>query len=337
MVRVPKLTRAEVAQAARNPLLFIAERWTPSPRTVRRAAMSAVVMAVVIVVTGGAVRLTGSGLGCPTWPKCTDESLTATSAMGFHGAIEFGNRMLTYVLCAAVGWAIIAARSAKPWRRSVTRLGWAQFWVVMGNAVLGGIVVLVGLNPYTVAAHFLLSTALLTVAVVTWQRVREGDAEPRPLVGKAVSQLTWLLAAAAGLLIAVGTVVTGAGRHAGDSSDVHRIPLDWKMIAQLHADLAWVVVALTVALWFVLKAVDAPVGPMHRTRDLFLVLMSQGVIGYVQYFTDTPEILVGLHMLGSCLVWIAVVRVMLSLRERPGATAPVPAPAAQTPEPAAAG
>ncbi|MFD4857559.1 COX15/CtaA family protein [Streptomyces atratus] len=337
MVRVPKLTRAEVAQAARNPLLYIAERWTPSPRTVRRAAMSAVVMAVLIVVTGGAVRLTGSGLGCPTWPKCTDESLTTTSAMGFHGAIEFGNRMLTYVLCAAVGWAIIAARSAKPWRHSLTRLGWAQFWVVMGNAVLGGIVVLVGLNPYTVAAHFLLSTALLTVAMVTWQRVREGDAAPRPLVGKAVSQLTWLLVVVAGLLIAVGTVVTGAGRHAGDSSDVHRIPIDWKMITQLHADLAWAVVALTVALWFVLKAVDAPVGPLHRARDLFLVLLGQGVIGYVQYFTDTPEILVGLHMLGSCLVWIAVVRVLLSLRERPVAVAAVPGPAAEQPEPAAAG
>ncbi|MEE1745795.1 MULTISPECIES: COX15/CtaA family protein [unclassified Streptomyces] len=337
MVRVPKLTRAEVAQAVRNPLLYIAERWTPSPRTVRRAALSAVVMAVLIVVTGGAVRLTGSGLGCPTWPKCTDESLTATSEMGFHGVIEFGNRMLTYVLCAAVGWAIIAARSAKPWRHSLTRLGWVQFWVVMGNAVLGGIVVLVGLNPYTVAAHFLLSTALLTVAMVTWQRTREGDEAPRPLVGKAVSQLTWLLTVAAGLLIAVGTVVTGAGRHAGDSSDVHRIPIDWKMIAQLHADLAWVVVALTVALWFVLKAVDAPVGPLHRARDLFLVLMAQGVIGYVQYFTDTPEILVGLHMLGSCMVWIAVVRVLLSLRERPVAVAPVPGPAAGRPEPAAAG
>ncbi|SED93765.1 cytochrome c oxidase assembly protein subunit 15 [Streptomyces sp. 2131.1] len=337
MVRVPKLTRAEVAQALRNPLLYIAERWTPQPRTVRRAAMSAVVMAVVIVVTGGAVRLTGSGLGCPTWPKCTDESLTATSAMGFHGAIEFGNRMLTYVLCAAVGWAIIAARSAKPWRRSVTLLGWVQFWIVMGNAVLGGIVVLVGLNPYTVAAHFLLSTALLTVALTTWQRTREGDEAPRPLVGKAVAQLAWLLAVAAGLLIAVGTVVTGAGRHAGDSSDVHRIPIDWKTVAQLHADLAWVVVALTVALWFVLKAVDAPVGPLHRTRELFLILMAQGVIGYVQYFTDTPEILVGLHMLGSCLVWIGVVRVMLSLRERPVAVARVPEPVVEQAEPAAAG
>ncbi|MFJ3085781.1 MULTISPECIES: heme A synthase [unclassified Streptomyces] len=337
MVRVPKLTRAEVAQALRNPLLYIAERWTPQPRTVRRAAMSAVVMAVVIVVTGGAVRLTGSGLGCPTWPKCTDESLTATSAMGFHGAIEFGNRMLTYVLCAAVGWAIIAARSAKPWRRSVTLLGWVQFWIVMGNAVLGGIVVLVGLNPYTVAAHFLLSTALLTVALTTWQRTREGDEAPRPLVGKAVAQLAWLLAVAAGLLIAVGTVVTGAGRHAGDSSDVHRIPIDWKTVAQLHADLAWVVVALTVALWFVLKAVDAPVGPLHRTRELFLILLGQGVIGYVQYFTDTPEILVGVHMFGSCLVWIGVVRVMLSLRERPVAVARVPEPAAGQAEPAAAG
>ncbi|MFH8475591.1 heme A synthase [Streptomyces sp. NPDC018000] len=337
MVRVPKLTRAEIAQAARNPLSFIADRWTPSPRTVRRAAMSAVVMAVLIVVTGGAVRLTGSGLGCPTWPKCTEESLTATREMGIHGAIEFGNRMLTYVLCAAVGWAIIAARSAKPWRRSLTRLGWAQFWVVMGNAVLGGIVVLVGLNPYTVAAHFLLTTALLTVALVTWQRVREGDVAPRPLVGKAVSQLAWLLAVAAGLLITVGTVVTGAGRHAGDSSDVPRIPVDWKLVSQLHADLAWVVVALAVALWFVLKAVDAPVGPLHRARDLFLVLMGQGVIGYVQYFTNTPEILVGLHMLGSCLVWIAVVRVLLSLRERPVAVAAVPGPAAEQPEPAAAG
>ncbi|MEU4349809.1 COX15/CtaA family protein [Streptomyces sp. NPDC023838] len=325
MGAMPNVTRADVAQAVRNPLAFIAERWTPSPRTVQRAALAAVVMAVVIVVTGGAVRLTGSGLGCPTWPKCTDQSLTPTGEMNFHSAVEFGNRMLTYVLCAAVGWAIIAARAASPWRRGVTRLGWAQFWIVMGNAVLGGIVVLVGLNPYTVAAHFLLSTALLTVAMVTWQRTREGDCEPRPLVGKAVAQLTWLLVVAAGALVAVGTVVTGAGRHAGDSSDVERIPLNWTMISQLHADLAWVVVALTVALWFVLKAVDAPAGPRDRARDLFLVLMGQGVVGYIQYFTKTPEALVALHMFGSCLVWIAVVRVLLSLRERPELAVPVPA------------
>ncbi|MGV9985181.1 COX15/CtaA family protein [Streptomyces olivaceus] len=317
MVGVPNVTRADAGAAVRNPLAFIAARWTPHPRTVQRAAFVALAMAVVIVVTGGAVRLTGSGLGCPTWPKCTDDSLTSTSEMGLHGVIEFGNRMLTYVLCAAVGWAIIAARSQKPYRRSLTLLGWTQFWVVMGNAVLGGVVVLVGLNPYTVAAHFLLSTALIAVATVMWQRTREGDSAPRPLVGKAVQQLMWVLTAVSVLLIAVGTVVTGAGPHAGDSSDVPRMPVDWEMVSKAHAVLAWIVVTLTFALWFVLKAVDAPKGPSARTRDLFLVLLAQGAVGYIQYFTDLPEVLVGLHMLGSCLVWIAVLRVLLALRERP--------------------
>ncbi|MFI9343472.1 heme A synthase [Streptomyces sp. NPDC052773] len=322
MVRVPKLTRADARAALRNPLAFIAARWTPDPRTVQRAALAALVMSVVIVVTGGAVRLTGSGLGCPTWPKCTDDSLTATSEMGVHGVIEFGNRMLTYVLCAAVGWAIIAARSEKPYRRSLTRLGWAQFWIVMSNAVLGGIVVLVGLNPYTVAAHFLLSSALIAVATVMWQRTREGDGEPRPLAGKSVQQLVWALVAVTVLLIAVGTVVTGAGPHAGDSSEVERMPLNWEDVSRLHAVLAWITVTLTFALWFVLKAVDAPKGPLDRTRDLFVVLLAQGVIGYVQYFTELPEVLVGAHMFGSCLVWIATLRVLLALRERTETTVP---------------
>jgi cytochrome c oxidase assembly protein subunit 15 len=324
-VHVPKVTRDDLVEAARNPLAYIADRWTPTTRIVQRAAMAALVMMVVIVVTGGAVRLTGSGLGCPTWPKCTDDSLTATREMGLHGVIEFGNRMLTYVLCAAVGWAIIAARSQKPWRRSLTRLGWAQFWLVMGNAVLGGIVVLVGLNPYTVAAHFLLSTALIAVATVMWQRSREGDAPPKPLVGKAVQQLVWVMVVVTGLLIAVGTVVTGAGPHAGDSSDVPRMDVNWEAVTKVHAVLAWVVVSLTFALWFVLKAVDAPRGPLNRTRDLFLILMAQGAVGYVQYFTDLPEVLVGAHMLGSCLVWIATLRVLLALRERPELPVPVPA------------
>ncbi|MGW3102238.1 COX15/CtaA family protein [Streptomyces sp. NPDC001100] len=326
---VPNLTHADAVAAVRNPLAFIAARWTPDPRTVQRAALAALVMSVVIVVTGGAVRLTGSGLGCPTWPKCTDDSLTTTSAMGFHGAIEFGNRMLTYVLCAAVGWAIIAARSEKPYRRALTRLGWAQFWIVMSNAVLGGIVVLVGLNPYTVAAHFLLSSALIAVATLMWQRSREGDGEPEALVGKAVQQLVWFLVTASVLLIAVGTVVTGAGPHAGDSKEVERIPIDWETVAKLHAVLAWIVVTLTFALWFVLKAVDAPKGPLDRTRELFLILLSQGVVGYVQYFTNLPEALVAVHMLGSCLVWIGVLRVLLSLRERPAVVADLPGPSVE--------
>ncbi|MDO0932168.1 COX15/CtaA family protein [Streptomyces sp. DG2A-72] len=330
---MPNVTPADAVAAVRNPLAFIAARWTPNPRTVQRAALAALVMSVVIVVTGGAVRLTGSGLGCPTWPKCTADSLTTTSEMGLHGVIEFGNRMLTYALCAAVGWAIIAARSEKPYRRSLTRLGWAQFWVVMGNAVLGGIVVLVGLNPYTVAAHFLLSSALIAIATVMWQRTREGDGVPRPLVGKVVQQLVWVLVGVTVLLIAVGTVVTGTGPHAGDSSDVPRMHLPmgmgWEDVSKVHAVLAWIVVTLTFALWFVLKAVDAPKGPLHRTRELFVVLLSQGVLGYVQYFTNLPEILVGAHMFGSCLVWIGTLRVLLALRERPEGVVDVPGPAAE--------
>ncbi|MFI7353202.1 heme A synthase [Streptomyces avidinii] len=307
-----------------NPLAHIASRWTPSPRTLQRAALAALVMSVVIVVTGGAVRLTGSGLGCDTWPKCTDDSLIVTQEQGFHGAIEFGNRMLTYVLSAAVGWAIITARSAEPWRHSLTKLGWVQFVIVMANAVLGGITVLTGLNPYSVAGHFLLATALITVTTVTWQRTREGDGAPRPRVPGPVRKLSWALLATTLVLIAAGTVVTGSGPHAGDSSEIRRMPFDWDTTAHVHAVAAWLVCALAVAMWLVLRVVDAPADTRARARDLLVVLLAQGAIGYVQYATQVPEALVAAHMLGSCLVWIAVLRVALSLRERPAEQAEVP-------------
>ncbi|MFD8592579.1 heme A synthase [Streptomyces sp. NPDC059637] len=300
-----------------NPLELIARRWQPSARFVRGAALATVVMAVLIVVTGGAVRLTESGLGCPTWPRCTADSLAPTAEMGVHGVIEFGNRLLTYVLCAFVGLAIVAARSRAPWRHSLTRLGWYQFWLIAANGIVGGITVLTGLNPYIVSAHFLLSTALLTVATVMWHRSREGDGPARGLAPRPVRQLAWLLVGATGVLTVLGTVVTGAGPHAGDANRVHRIPLDWEKITQLHVDFVFLVLGLSVALWFVLRAVGAPAAPRARTRDLLVVLVAQGAIGYVQYFTGLPELVVGAHMLGSCLVWIAVLRVALSLREHP--------------------
>ncbi|MFV2117695.1 COX15/CtaA family protein, partial [Streptomyces sp. Act-28] len=308
-----------------TPLAFIAQRWTPSPRVLRRAAHAAGVMTVVIIVTGGAVRLTGSGLGCDTWPKCTDESLFATPEQGVHGAIEFGNRMLTYVLSAAVGWAIVAARSTKPWRRGLTRLGWLQFWIVASNAVLGGITVWMGLNPWTVAGHFIAANALLTVAVVTWVRAGEGDAAPRPRVPGPVRRLGWALVLVSGVLIVAGTGVTGSGKHAGDSSDVPRMPFDYTTAAHVHAAFAWIVCAGAVAMFFVLRVVDAPDDARARARDLLVVLLLQGGIGYVQYFTGVPEVLVGAHMLGSALLWIAVLRLALSLRERPLDAARAPA------------
>ncbi|MGW8764459.1 COX15/CtaA family protein [Streptomyces sp. NPDC055815] len=308
-----------------TPLALIAQRWTPSPRTLRRAALAAVVMSVLIIVTGGAVRLTGSGLGCDTWPKCTDDSLIVTPEQGYRGAIEFGNRMLTYVLSAAVGWAIIAARSTKPWRRGLTRLGWAQFWIVMSNAVIGGITVWMGLNPWTVAGHFLAANSLLTVAVITWHRTGEGDTAPRPRVPRPVRKLSWAITLVSALLIVLGTTVTGAGKHAGDSSDVPRMPWDWTNAAHVHAIAAWVVCALALAMWLVLRVVDAPDDTRARARDLLIVLLAQGGIGYVQYFTGVPELLVAAHMLGSSLMWIAVLRLALSLRERPLPTPEIPA------------
>ncbi|MEV7564377.1 COX15/CtaA family protein [Streptomyces tanashiensis] len=310
-----------------TPLASIAQRWTPSPRTLRRAALSAVVMSVLIIVTGGAVRLTGSGLGCDTWPKCTDDSLIVTPEQGYRGAIEFGNRMLTYVLSAAVGWAIIAARSTKPWRRGLTRLGWAQFWIVMSNAVIGGITVWMGLNPWTVAGHFIAANSLLTVAVITWHRTGEGDTAPRPRVPRPVRKLSWAITIVSALLIVLGTTVTGAGKHAGDSSDVPRMPWDWTDAAHVHAIAAWVVCALALAMWLVLRVVDAPDDTRARARDLLIVLLAQGAIGYVQYFTGVPELLVAAHMLGSSLMWIAVLRLALSLRERPATAPEIPAQA----------
>ncbi|MEU5217774.1 COX15/CtaA family protein [Streptomyces sp. NPDC020807] len=310
-----------------TPLASLAKRWTPSPRTLRRAALSAVVMSVLIIVTGGAVRLTGSGLGCDTWPKCTDDSLIVTPEQGYRGLIEFGNRMLTYVLSAAVGWAIVAARCTKPWRRNLTRWAWAQFWIVMSNAVIGGITVWMGLNPWTVAGHFIAANALLTVAVITWHRAGEGDTAPRPRVPGPVRKLSWAITLASALLIVLGTTVTGAGKHAGDSSDVPRMPWDWTDAAHVHAIAAWLVCALAVAMWLVLRVVDAPDDTRARARDLLVVLLAQGGIGYVQYFTGVPELLVAAHMLGSSLMWIAVLRLALSLRERPVPTAEIPAQA----------
>ncbi|MBO8188311.1 COX15/CtaA family protein [Streptomyces sp. DW4-2] len=308
---VPKLL-----ELVRNPIAYIAARWTPSPRTVERAALLSLLMSIVIVVTGGAVRLTGSGLGCDTWPKCSADSLTATSAMGFHGAIEFGNRMMTWVVSAAVGWTIIVVRAAKPARRGLSRLAWSQFWVVMSNGVVGGITVWVKLNPFVVAGHFLAATALLTVTTLTWLRAREGDDPPRPLVGKPVKKLSWVLTFFAACLIVAGTVVTGAGPHAGDSSKVDRMPVSVQLATQTHAAFAWIVVALAVVLYAGLRVMDAPMGPRRTARNLILVLLGQGVLGYVQYVTDLPELLVGLHLLGSTLVWIGVLRVLLSTRER---------------------
>jgi heme a synthase len=332
---MPNVTRADVAEAARNPLAFLAARWTPTASLVRYAALAAVAMSALIVVTGGAVRLTSSGLGCPTWPECSSHSLAATPAMGIHAAIEFSNRVLTDVLCVVVGVTIIVVRCAKPRRRSVTRLAWSQFWLVVANAVVGGITVLVKLNPWTVAGHLLLAMVFVTVTTMTWLRLREGDLPARPRVPLPVRRLTWAMVVTTALLIVAGTVATGSGPHAGDSSDVPRMPFRWADTVWVHGGLACVVIAMSLALCVALRLADAPGDTRVLARNFLLVLLAQGLIGLVQSLTGVPEVIVGVHMLGICAVWIGAVRVVVSLRERP-AQAPGTTPAdAERPLPAA--
>ena len=323
-----------------NPWKLVASRYQSNDATVRRAALSSVVASVIIVVAGGAVRLTSSGLGCPTWPECTASSLTPTPAMGIHGVIEFSNRMLIYLLCAAVGWVIIAASLQRDRRPELVRLGWTQFGLVVAEAVLGGLSVLTKLNPFMVAAHFLLAMVFIVVTIRTWERAREGDREPRPLVPSAIRSLGYALVGATAALLVVGTAVTGTGPHSGDTGVAARMPFDWDRTAQLHADLVFLVCGLTVALLFAIKAVGGPRAAFRRTAELAVLLVLQAVVGYWQYFTGLPAWLVGIHVAGACLVWIAALRIPFALRERsaavPDASQDEPSRSGAEPRPLAA-
>ena len=292
-----------------TPFDWLANRYTVSRRGLRWATTAAMVMSIVLMVTGGVVRVTASGLGCPEWPKCTEGSIATTPEMGIHGIIEFGNRMLTWVLSAAVGWAIIAARLQKPQNRNITRLAWSQFWMVMLNAVLGGITVWTGLNPYIVAVHFLAATALLTTTVLTWHRVRVVDfGKPAPVAPLSRALAIGVLISS-GLVLVVGTIVTGSGPHSGDPNPVHRIPISWTAITWFHGFLAMIVLALALTLLVSLRKSDTTA--RLRTLVFLGVLGFQACIGIVQSLTDLPALLVSLHLLGAALLWIGALRVFL--------------------------
>ena len=277
---------------------------------VSRVALANVVANVLIVVTGGAVRLTGSGLGCPTWPECTGGSLVPTKELAGHGLIEFGNRTLTFVLTlAAVATLVVVWRSA---RRDLRALAVLSFLGIPVQALLGGITVLTGLNPWIVAGHFLLSMVLVAVATTLWLRSRE------PGVGQLVVRrplplLVAGIAAATAAVLVVGTVVTGSGPHSGDPK-AGRTGFDPELVSQLHADLVFLLVGLTVALLVALHATDSPGRVRRAARDLLVVELAQGVIGYVQYFTGLPIAVVLLHVLGAALITVFTARLVWSVR-----------------------
>ena len=234
----------------------------------RRLFIANIVAQSGIVVTGALVRLTGSGLGCPTWPDCAEGSLVpvARQAEGFHKFIEFGNRTLTFVLAVIVLACIVAAFRHTPRRRPLVLLALAGLVGVAAQAVLGGITVLTELNPYTVAAHLLVSMLLIAAAVALYERgTEDGDGPTRSLVRPELRWLAKALVALGAVVVVVGTVVTGSGPHSGDAEVVVRFGLDPRVVSWLHADLVIAFIGLTVALALGLRLTDAPRRAQRRT------------------------------------------------------------------------
>lgn len=284
----------------------------------RRLLVINLLCQVGIIVTGGLVRLTGSGLGCPTWPQCVPGSYVPTVEQeeGFHKIIEFGNRTLTGLLgfvAIALIWALY--RWARD-RRDLQLGAWGVLAGVAAQAVVGGITVLTGLNPWIVAFHFLCSAAL--VAVATWLLVREREpAGPRRLlVHPLVHQASLAVCVLAGAVLVLGTIVTGSGPHSGDAETPARTGLDPRAMSWLHADTVMLFAGLVVAVWIGARISGRTEAPGRAWGVVVAVTAAQGLIGYVQYFTDLPEVLVLAHMLGASLLVVAVTRAMVLSRSR---------------------
>jgi len=309
----------------------VADRATAAPSSVtpgvQRIFMANLVAQIGIVVTGGLVRVTSSGLGCPTWPECVEGSLVPTEgqAEAFHKYIEFGNRLLTFVLgilaiAAIVGALRMRARwraQGVPPRRAIMLLAAVPLLGTLAQAVLGGITVLTGLNPVSVASHFLLSTAIIAGCVVLVHRASEPGDEPLVrLVRTEIRALSLALVTICAAVVVLGTVVTGAGPHSGDTDVDNRLPVDVRTAAWLHADLVLLFVGLIVAMWLALRLTDGPARARWWSHALMALAVVQGVVGYTQWFTGVPWLLVAVHMLLACLVWVAVLKTHLSLRTR---------------------
>ena len=266
-----------------------------------------------LVVTGGAVRLTGAGLGCPTWPECVDGSIKPVIGQDesqLHAWIEFGNRLLTFVLVLAAVVVVLSVLAAG--RKELRGLALGQILGIFGQGVLGGITVLTGLHPATVAAHFLLSIILIAGATsLRAQRYAPSVKIQAPALVKKIATAHIFVTF---LVLILGTVVTGSGPHAGDATAA-RFPFDLRTVAWLHADVVIALLGITFGL-FVVHEVSAHT--KKRLKIFLAIALSQGLIGYVQWFTDLPEILVGLHLAGSTLVWISSWRIWLSVTTKNG-------------------
>lgn len=285
-------------------------------RTLVITAAVAVVANAGIALTGALVRLTGSGLGCPTWPQCSSGSLVPTAEFGIHGAIEFGNRMLAFVVGGIAAVALIMALLDRPVRRPLVWLSVGLFGGIAANAVIGGITVLTGLNPWIVSVHFLPAPILVAVAYTLFVRAREsGDGPKRWLAPPAARWLARLIIAAAGVTVVLGTIVTGSGPHAGDPS-AGRNGLDPEWLSRIHSGAAITLVLATVVALVVFVRVGAPKAAQRAIYLLLVVEAAQVAIGYAQYFLSLPIALVALHVAGAMLLWAVALRPLYKLQRR---------------------
>lgn len=274
-------------------------------KSVRRLAVASLIGQTLLVLTGGAVRLTSSGLGCPTWPRCTDTSLVNTPEMGIHGFIEFGNRLLTFALAAIAALMLVYLWNLRKERRDLFLLALGLLASIPAQAVIGGITVLTNLNPWVVGLHFLVSMALVVLATLLVNRAfgRTGRFRTAALAALpgVMRPVTAAVALFSALAVMLGVVVTGAGPHAGDA-DAPRNGLDWDLFSHIHAVPAYLVTAGTlVALALVLlRRITGPI----RTAVLGLlgVTVLQAAIGFTQYYNGIPALLVAAHMLGAAML-----------------------------------
>lgn len=287
--------------------------WFPTEvdRKVRIAAWATLFVQTMIVVTGGAVRLTASGLGCPTWPKCTEDSFVSTPEMGIHGLIEFGNRLLTFVLVImAIATFLLIVRMRKQ-RRD---LFWLAIFIGLGipvQAVIGGITVLTQLDPYVVGLHFVVSIALVVLSTMFVFRVYRGNAPRTWAASPFVVAVVWLMAVFQAITIVFGILTTGSGPHAGDIN-ARRNGLDSELLQHLHSYPAYVALGLSVLALIV--AVSLKLTALRKALVALLALNTvQIIVGIAQSRMGLPELLVGIHMLLACLVSAAVTLVLLNL------------------------
>ena len=301
----------------------------PTPVSMRRLALAGVIADTVIMSTGAAVRLSASGLGCPDWPQCSAADVVASKNAGqtlLNTWIEFGNRLLNFPLVIIAVLIFVAAWRFRPdgpasgtgRRRDLVWLGAAQPLGVLAQAVIGGIVVLTKLSPASVSVHFLVSAAVVAAAVALHMRCSAlaGPArEPETTVRRDLQVLAAALVAVTCVMLAAGTVVTGTGPLAGDAG-VPRYKLPVEGVTQLHADIGWLLAGLSIALVLGLRLSGAPRRAVRAGWIMLAALGAQGVIGYIQYFTHLPAGLVWVHVTGSVLVWIAVLRLFFTVRER---------------------